>query len=305
MLSLSTAFNCAQARSWKKLLAETGKLGFSALELNVEIPSSWMKDIVSAVEKGRIIISSLHNYCPALENIPEGRTIYSGYHLTAEDDEERRQAVENTLVTIDWAARVGARAVVIHSGEVVTEPSGREFFKYIMQFGHEGKLYLNYVQAIRDDRKRQSPRFRENLFRSLDAVLPRAIEKNICLGLENRFFLHEIPDVEEVPLLLERYPDRHVGYWHDTGHAEVFVRQGWIPRHTDYLQAAGDRIIGFHLHDLRKLTDHFAPGSGDFDFSIITPFVTEKTIKVVEAHARSTSAEVRASIAFLKEKGIS
>ncbi len=304
MLSLSTAFNCARSRSWKKLLAEAGKLGFQALELNVEIPASWMNEIAVSVEKGQITISSLHNYCPALEHIPEGRTVFSGYHLTSEDEDERRKAVENTLATIDWAARLGARAVVIHSGEVETDPSGREFFKYILQFGREGRLYRNYEQAIIEDRRRQAPRFLDNLFRSFDAVLPRAVDKNIILGLENRFFLHEIPDLGEVPALLEKYPDPHIGYWHDTGHAEVFVRQGWIPRHTDYLRAAEERIVGFHLHDLRKMADHFAPGSGDFDFSVITPFVKDTAVKVVEAHARSTPAEVRASITYLKEKGI-
>jgi len=38
---------------------------------------------------------------------------------------------------------------------------------------------------------------------------------------------------------------------------------------------------------------NFAPGSGDFDFTKIAPFVTKEVLLVEEAHAKCSAAEVR------------
>jgi sugar phosphate isomerase/epimerase len=59
-----------------------------------------------------------------------------------------------------------------------------------------------------------------------------------------------------------------------------------------------------HLHDVRTLTDHLAPGCGDLDFSQLKPYVTEKTKLVVEAHRRSNDKEVQHSPAVLKKAGL-
>ncbi|MGA2091219.1 MAG: hypothetical protein ABSH12_07165, partial [Endomicrobiales bacterium] len=134
-LSLSTAFLASKHTAWPSLLEQVRKLGFPAVELNVEIPAEWMPEIIESVNKSEIRVSSLHNYCPAIKKIPHNRTIYSGYLLTSDDEDERRLAVQGTIDTITWAQRTGARAVVIHAGEVPMNPSGRELFAYVMQFG--------------------------------------------------------------------------------------------------------------------------------------------------------------------------
>ena len=305
MFSLSTAFSISASGSWPRLLAETKKLGFDSLELNVEIPGTWMPEIEKSVVKGEIRISSLHNYCPAVENLPEGRSIYSGYLLTSDSEEERALAVQYSLRTVDWAARLNARAIVIHAGEIQTEPSGREFYRYIQQFGYNGKLYNRYLDAIRADRQRKSDRYLELLVEGLDTIVQYAGEKNVCIGLENRFFIHEIPDLDEMKKLLARYDSRHLGYWHDVGHAEVFVRQGWVKRHEDFLEPLSSRLIGMHIHDLKGLSDHYAPGSGDFDFSRLRPFAGDNNIiKVLEIHQKSTKKEVKDSVECLVKAGV-
>ena len=111
MLSLSTAFHITKCREWQALLAETTKLGFKCLELNVEADENILKGALASVEKKEIEISSLHNYCPRLENLPHGRTIYSGYILNSDDDDERKLAVEHTKRTIEWAVRLGAKTI--------------------------------------------------------------------------------------------------------------------------------------------------------------------------------------------------
>lgn len=304
MLSLSTAFNYDRCRSWKKILKDTRQLGFASLELNVEIPETWMSDIERSVQSGEITISSLHNYSPRLDPLPPHRTIYSGYHLTSDDPEERALAVRFSLRTIEWAGRLGARAVVLHAGEVPTEPSGREFSKYIQQFGREGKLYGQYETALFSDRKKKAQKYVDVLKRSLDEIIPQAEANSVRLGLENRFHPHEIPNIDETRKLLDCYAGSPLGYWHDTGHAEVFVRQGWVPKHLDFFETLGKDLVGMHLHDLHGLADHYAPGSGDLDFAPFAPYVRSEVILVVEAHKQSTPQEVKEGIEYLKETGI-
>lgn len=305
MLSLSTAFNVRDYRSWKKYLPAVTKLGFGTVELNVEVPETWMEDIERSVEKQEIAVSSLHNYCPRLENLPQNRSIYSGYHINSDNEEERQLAVRYTLRTIEWASRLKAKAVVVHAGEVRTDPSGGEFYRYLQQFGRNGKLYQQYYDAFMADRRLKSPRYLDLLKKSLEEVLEFARAKNVYIGLENRFFLHEIPNIEEIGILLDTFNGAPVGYWHDTGHAEVFVRQGWVKEHADYLKRYASKAVGCHLHDLRKISDHYAPGSGDLDFAALASYLAGIPLKIIEAHAKSSPKEVSASREYLAGVGIS
>lgn len=304
MLSISTAYSANNKKSWEKLLRQTRDLGFDHLELNVEIPAAWMDDIRRSVDAGEIKISSLHNYCPALEKLPPGRTIYSGYLLTSDDDDERKLALTSTRRTMEHAARLGAKAVVIHAGEVVTDPSGREFGRYIHQFGRSGKLYDHYYESIRADRGRKAATYLSRLLRAFDDLVPFAQQCGIMLGLENRFHFHEIPDISEVSMILDRFRGGPIGYWHDTGHAEIFVRMGWQGKHTDFLEPQRGRIVGMHLHDIKGMSDHHAPGSGEFDFSILKPFVTPETLLVVEAHAKASDRELQSMKGTLISAGL-
>ena len=285
-------------------MAETRKLGFSNLELNVEVPESMLEEALASVEKKEIKISSLHNYCPRLQNLPHGRSIYSGYILNSDDISERKLAVENTKHTLEWASRLGAKAVVMHLGEVNTDPAGRDFFNYARSFGSKGMLYTKYWDALAADRKKKSREYLDKLMESLDKILPFASDLKVPLGFENRFYFHEMPNIEELLFLFERYPDAPIGYWHDTGHAEMFVRQGWVKAHEDFLKPFEGKTVGMHLHDLRGLSDHFAPGSGDFDFRILRHFAEKVALKVVEAHVKSSPEEVKNSISYLEKCGI-
>lgn len=293
-----------RCRNWKELLEETGKAGFKSLELNVEVPEKWFPEIIASVEKGEIQISSLHNFCPKLENLPPGKNIYNAYMLTAANEEERQAAVEYTLKTIEWASRVGAKAVVIHAGDIDTNPSGREVFKYADQFGVKGKLLGKYISSLMEDRKGKAGRPLESLMRSFDDILKAADAANIVIGLENRVYLHEIPNIEESLMILDNFKGGPIGHWHDTGHAEIFVRMGVVESHKNYMEALGGRIVGLHLHDVKKVSDHYAPGRSDLDFAMIAPYIPKNALRVIEAHPKSSVSEIRCSIDYLKKIGI-
>lgn len=304
MLSLSTAYHITKFPHWKTLLAETKKLGFNCLELSVEVPEDMLREAEVSVENKEIIISSLHNYCPKLENLPSGRSIFSGYIINSDDDDERKLAVEFTKRTIEWAARLRAKAVVMHLGEVNTGSAGQELANYTRHFGRKGMLYVKYWDALVTARAQKSELYLEKLMKSLDELLPYASDKKITLGFENRFYYHEIPNLEELSRLFEKFSGAPVGYWHDTGHAEMFVRQGWVKEHTDLLKPFKGKIVGLHLHDVRGLHDHFAPGSGEFDFRVLQPYISNEPLKIVEAHSKCSPAEVHASVSYLAKCGI-
>ncbi len=100
----------------------------------------------------------------------------------------------------------------------------------------------------------------------------RGRKKGVFLGIENRFHFHEIPDFEEIGLILKTFQGAYIRYWHDVGHARVQENLGIIG-HNDLLEAYSEKIIGIHLHDVRGLKDHLAPGQGEIDYEEIKPFL--------------------------------
>ena len=100
--------------------------------------------------------------------------------------------------------------------------------------------------------------------------------------------------------ILAWYSGDVVGYWHDTGHAEVFDRLG-IAAHKDLLNKFSSRLMGVHLHDIMgMLDDHKPPGLGTFDFDILKSYIKKDTIKVMEVHQPATIDEVRRGAEYLK-----
>jgi sugar phosphate isomerase/epimerase len=307
MLSISTAYAMYRCRTWHELLETTKELGFGALELNVEVPGKWFPEIYNSVKRGEITVSSLHNYSPKIEALPPGRTIYSGFRLTSDDIDERRSAVHYTLRTIEWAKNLGAGVVVLHAGDIPTDPLGGEVYAYARKFGLNGKLYHKYVTALFSDRKAKSAKYMDLLKKGLEPVVKAAEKAKVVLGIENRMYGHEIPDISETSELLNEFGSA-VGYWHDTGHAEVFVRMGFVKSHEEILRALGDKIVGFHLHDMLALSDHNTPGTGDFDFGALKPYMKNGVVKVIEAHPKTDwgkfKKHLKKSIKYLESKGI-
>ena len=70
----------------------------------------------------------------------------------------------------------------------------------------------------------------------LDAVLfsldklNREAEKRKAyfLGVENRYYLHEIPDFDEIGMVLREFEGGKLRYWHDVGHAARTGKSGDI-----------------------------------------------------------------------------
>ncbi|MEW6040752.1 MAG: sugar phosphate isomerase/epimerase [Elusimicrobiota bacterium] len=298
-LALSTAFNISKHSSWSVLLEEIISMGFNTVELNVEIPVNWTQAIEKSVKSNEVRISSLHNFCPRVEPLPEGRSYFSAFLPTADEEEERKHFIEQTKKTISFAALLGARAVVMHFGEVKTEITGRMVYSHVCKYGMNNDYFIRLRDNCLKDRRKNFTHYFDNLKRTINDIIPFAQSNGITVGFENRFHINEIPNVEETGILLKEFSGSPLAFWYDTGHAEIMKRMKLMDDPLSFLKFYGENLSGMHLHDFRGVEDHYAPGTGEIDFSKLKPFINNSTILVIEAHSKSTKSEVVNSIKYI------
>ena len=135
---------------------------------------------------------------------------------------------------------------------------------------------------------------------SLERLNREAEKKRILLGIENRYHFHEIPDLEEIGIILRKFKGGNIRYWHDVGHAKTQENMG-LTSQKDLLEAFSQDMIGIHLHDARGLEDHLAPGQGEMDFSEIKSFIKPSIIKILEVHPKVKRKELLKGIRFIKK----
>ncbi len=298
-LALSVSWNALRQPLAQDLLFEIKELGFKDIELSFNLTEAVLRDIESHLQKMQIGVVSLHNYCPIPDGLRREEALPDFYSLSSLDEEERRLALHYTKRTIDTASRLKAQAVVLHCGKVDIQDRTRELIELYRQGRRDTPSFNSLKASMVVQRQVSIKPFLAQTVRSLEELNEHANARRVFLGIETRFYYREIPLLDEIGFLLDRFKDSHIFYWHDTGHAEVMQRLGFS-RHQDYLELYGDRMIGIHLHDILKCQDHMAPAQGDFDFSWLRPYLKKKTIKVMEAHHPATASDIRKGRDYLE-----
>lgn len=294
MFAFSTCWNSHRHTDGREMLLEIRALGFEYAELGHGIRISLFDGILKAVSAGEIKISSLHNFCPLPIGVMGPAPDY--YLPSSLRETERALAVRHTLRTIECAASVGAKAVVMHLGLVAM----RFYTMKLLQLCSEGRIDTPKFQRIRAkalavrDKKRQ--KYLDQVIRTLDAVLPRAKELGVTVGIETRFGIEEIPNEQETADLLQRFESTGLTYWHDVAHALIKEQLGLL-RTEDILERFRGRTAGIHLQDfLPPVGDHLPPGQGSFNFERLKPFVQPETVLAWELHPRTSREMVVASV---------
>jgi sugar phosphate isomerase/epimerase len=302
MIGLSTAWTSHDARTGAELLAPIIDLGFGAVELEYRITGKLFQEILPRIRGREIQVLSIHNYFPVPDILPPEQASGDCFSLSSVDREEREKGVYYTLRTIERAHDLEARAVVLHLGRVETELP-RNGLQQIYRDGEWKTKGAELLLHYQEERRRLRGPHLDALLFSLDRIIKQAEQLGVMLGIENRYYFQEMPDKEEIGIILDRFRGGPIGYWHDTGHAAVFETLG-ILKHEELLQAYAPTLVGIHLHDALKLDDHKPPGKGEIDFETVKRYIPEQAIKIMEIHPQAPGQEILEGLAFLKEKGI-
>lgn len=278
-------------------------LGFSTFEV-----SGWRHPAFYAeIHPGRFPIVSFHDPAPPLPGSVLGAVGSTMLRredlvLTSLDEGRRRGAVAITGHTLEQAATYGASVIIVHAGQTGADPRLAAKLQ---------ALYLDHsidapeAQATREQLAAEIARDRqahlEALWRSLDELVPAAQARSLVLGLENRP-RPEIPSWEDMGEILARYPDSHLGYWHDTGHAQLQEDLGFT-FHSAWLSAFRSRLVGLHLHDEVGLVVHRAPGAGCVNWAELIPLVADQVLRTIEVDDTVSPQALLAGVDYLRSAG--
>jgi sugar phosphate isomerase/epimerase len=302
MIGLSTAWTSQKARTAAELLNPIIDLGFGAVELEYRITGKLFQEILPLIRAHEIKVLSVHNYFPVPEILRPEQASGDCFSLSSLDREEREKGIYYTCRTIERAHDLEARAVVLHLGRVETDlPRNR-----LQQIYWEGEWKdkgAELLQQEQEERRRLRDPHLDALLFSLDKIVKQAEQLGVVVGIENRYYLREMPDKEEIGIILDQFRGGPVGYWHDTGHAAVFETLG-IGKHEELLKAYAPYMVGIHLHDCQGIDDHKPPGKGEIAFEMVKQYIPEQAIKIMEIRPPATGEEILEGLAFLKEKGI-
>lgn len=298
MLGISTCWCSKRVRRGEEIVKEILELGLKAIELEYRISNKAFQQMRPFLGK-TLTALSIHNYFPLPDDVHPSRASGDLFLLSSPDEHERSRAVAYSVKTIEHTHDLGAKAVVLHLGKV-DMPNRAERFFGLYRDGvigeKEGLEFIEEQSSIRRARKKSNI---DAVLLSLDALNKEAVNRGIMLGVENRFHFHEIPDFEEIGLILEKFRGGNIGYWHDAGHAKVQENLG-LTTQRGLLEAYTGQMIGMHFHDVRGLDDHLAPGQGEMDFKEIKAFLKPSAITILELHSGVPQEEVREGIRLLK-----
>ena len=297
-IAISTNWNSFRHETADALLEEIVSLGFDTVELGYALTHRQADGIAAWRDAGRIRVSSVHAFCPSPVPNATGPELFS--ICDPRDFRKARRGIAAVKASADFAASVGARVVVLHAGRVPM----RRAVRRLAGFADQGLLgapkYSRQLERALDKRERAAKRHLDTLCDSLAEILPHFERLGLVLGLENLPTCDAMPNEPEMQLLLDSFSTPALGYWHDTGHAQVRQHYGLI-HHAGIVARFADRIAGFHLHDVAfPDSDHrMPPAGGTVDFSLFARFLDSEIPFVLEPARGSDASFVGTAVDYL------
>ena len=229
--ALSTNWCNRRLESGEAIADAAVALGFDALELGFHTTQEQVKGFKARL--GKMPVGSIHAFCPVPISAPQGYPEL--YQLAGFDEAARAIARVHVRKNIEFAADMGADAVVLHAGRVMC----RGFLR-------------------RWDMKRRVKRGAKLLDvfkKELEGLLPHLEKHKVTLGLENLPYLEGFPAEWEIAAVCGDW----VKPWFDTGHDFVRITNSW----KGGLGGNGQSVeipqpIGLHINDSVGGDDHMA-----------------------------------------------
>jgi sugar phosphate isomerase/epimerase len=272
------------------MIEEILQLGFDTLELSHGIRSSQFEGILQIREKRKFKISSVHNFMPMPVEVQTDSP--DCYEFTSDRAADRERALKFTLATIDWAAKLEAPFVVVHTGRIrsliLTDP--------LRQMVEQGKIhsreFVRQKLAAVQAREKVAEAFNTRVLEILREAADHAGKCGVKIGVENREYYEAVPSERDFPNFLQRLDSKNVGYWHDFGHAQIKENLSLID-HRLHLETMAPRLLGCHIHDTRwPFKDHCPPFTGETRFDELVPLLPKKCAMVLEMSPRAEAADI-------------
>ncbi|MFA5320277.1 MAG: sugar phosphate isomerase/epimerase [Candidatus Omnitrophota bacterium] len=283
------------------MLFEIRALGFEAVELSFNLSREMVNGALAAVSNRQIRVSSVHNYCPVPDDMERQKALPDCFSMSSPDPSQRAAAVRYAKKSIDTAAELGAKAVVLHCGRVEMPDMTRDLIELCLRGKREDRLFGDKRDLFIAEREAIAGAFFANTLRSLEELERYASFRKIKLGIENRFYYREIPSFEETAEIFDRFSGSCLCFWYDTGHGRIMENLGFAGQ-GGFLNRYSSYLGGMHLHNVRDYRDHLPPAvpGGEIDFRELRVFMRNCPLRVIEAHHPASAAGISGSLSFLE-----
>jgi sugar phosphate isomerase/epimerase len=237
-------------------------------------------------------LGSLHGPCPVAPSP-------TGDWLASTNAAESARAVDAHRATIDAAAEVGAKAIVIHLGNSGAASRQSALLDTISRSGRLSDAHLRLRDTAWQERESVKGPHLDAALRNIRALGEHAQGTGVRLGVECRDNYSEIPSLDEFAQVLSTCAGLPVGYWHDAGHGAKLDYLGFL-EHEEFLRRYGAQIVGMHIHDTDKGRDHLAPGKGTTDFSMLARYLRPETIRTLELNRSVAASDISWALDLLE-----
>ncbi|HIW34462.1 MAG TPA: sugar phosphate isomerase/epimerase [Candidatus Paenibacillus intestinavium] len=302
--SFSTMWNLRRHTVGRDIITEIKELGFNQVELNYNVTEELLATIVPMIEQNEITISSVHNVFPFIADRDyDTDSVMLGF----DDLDKRAKAVDLLKNSVDYAAKFGAKAVVVHPGEVPFDYNIDAVLKKI--WTEEGKDSPAY-QALWDEmitrRNEIAPIHVQRITEGLEEVCNYIEQKNlgIQIGIETRSRCNQISTLQEANQMITDLNGAPVGIWFDIGHGTMMERMGLYDSSTE-IQQLKDKVLGVHIHETVGIVDHWCPyihSENLNDFDVFLPVIEAAQIKVYELRAPCKKEQIEDSYRIMNQK---
>ena len=295
LFALTTRWNAGRHTDGEAMIEEILEMGFDRVELGYDLRMDLVPGVQSMVKQKAVHVDTLHNFCPLPIGAPQASPEI--FTLSDNDIRIRTRSVEYTARTIRFAAELGAKAIVVHAGNVKMKRLTNQLITLFQQGRHFSPAYDRLKLKLQITREKKVKRQLEYLYKGIEKLLPVLEENHIRLAFENLPSWEAIPTEIEMETLLNHFQSKHIGYWHDLGHGRVRENLGLINQER-WMERLQPYLVGMHLHDvLPPAHDHLMPPQGEIDFAPIERFAKLDIYKVLEP----ASMIPREDIIFAKE----
>lgn len=304
MLGVSTSWKSTELNNGEALFDAIQRLNVAEVELEYRVTDLMFHQMRNLVKKSDVRVVSIHNYFPVPTVVERSMASGDLFHLSNPDKDQRAQAVKWSLRTIECADDLETGAVVIHCGRVEMEPESDTLYQFLEEDRIDSDEAQEFISRKISERERKKPKYLDALMFGLEPLIKAAEAYGVLLGLENRYFYHELPGPDDFEILFTEFSGAPLRYWHDVGHAQVNETLAFITQEA-LLKRYAEHLIGVHYHDVKGREDHLPPGQGTVDFTAIKPHLKESTIGILELKPGTPDREVMQGLEILWDQGIS